>query len=309
MRKKLAAGLALLLSSGCMATKDYVNGKVAEAEQKVFELQQELAPYRAKFSECFDGKYDFDSRCMNSLTQDMGIKKGIYPIFSNTVIDNPKTKAEDKYFFAKGTCVLLKSGYVLTSRHVLDLSSSKKATELVKKHGKKKSVVLMLNSNSFRLLKTVKMAENHDLALLKPTGKVWPLPGKPFFSKEATIKVKKSDKKKLEPFEPIEAELGKSEELQKGNYLYLVGNPFNLGLQKKRAMLSSIDERVNDIKPASNIYNIDIRVFPGTSGGPVFAVRDGKLELAGIMKSTDYAFSQFVGIDYALEEFKDYLDK
>ncbi len=96
--------------------------------------------------------------------------------------------------------------------------------------------------------------------------------------------------------------IGKSDELKPGHFLYLVGSPSNIAMLVRNGIVEAT--RVDDIKTVLPKVNPDDAfalsggIYPGDSGGPVFAVRDGQLELVGIINS---GVVTAVTIGYALK--------
>ncbi len=80
-------------------------------------------------------------------------------------------------------------------------------------------------------------------------------------------------------------EIGNSDELQVGDFIYVVGNPMNYGINVREGIVSSMiaPEAIAAILPRfENAFMISNGVNPGDSGTPVIAIRDGKYELVGL---------------------------
>lgn len=80
-------------------------------------------------------------------------------------------------------------------------------------------------------------------------------------------------------------EIGDSDELQVGDFIYVVGNPMNYGINVREGIVSSMvaPEAIAAILPRfENAFMISNGVNPGDSGTPVIAIRDGKYELVGL---------------------------
>ncbi len=79
--------------------------------------------------------------------------------------------------------------------------------------------------------------------------------------------------------------IGNSDELQVGNFLYIIGNPMNYGINVREGIVSSMvaPEAIAAILPRfENAFMISNGVNPGDSGTPVIAIRDGRFELVGL---------------------------
>ncbi|MFQ5842442.1 MAG: trypsin-like peptidase domain-containing protein [Thermodesulfobacteriota bacterium] len=80
-------------------------------------------------------------------------------------------------------------------------------------------------------------------------------------------------------------EIGNSDELQVGDFIYVVGNPMNYGINVREGIVSAMvaPEAIAAILPRfENAFMISNGVNPGDSGTPVIAIRDGKYELVGL---------------------------
>ena len=80
-------------------------------------------------------------------------------------------------------------------------------------------------------------------------------------------------------------EIGNSDELQVGHFIYVIGNPMNYGINVREGIVSSMmaPEAIAAILPRfENAFMISNGVNPGDSGTPVVAIRDGQYELVGL---------------------------
>lgn len=80
-------------------------------------------------------------------------------------------------------------------------------------------------------------------------------------------------------------EIGNSDDLQVGNFIYVIGNPMNYGINVREGIVSSMmaPEAIAAILPRyENAFMISNGVNPGDSGTPVIAIRDGHYELVGL---------------------------
>ena len=76
---------------------------------------------------------------------------------------------------------------------------------------------------------------------------------------------------------PFPYSLGNSDELEIGNLVYVLGNPMLSGLNVREGIVSALS--FPDFKDAFSVSN---GVYPGDSGMPAIAIRDGKFELVGL---------------------------
>jgi len=79
--------------------------------------------------------------------------------------------------------------------------------------------------------------------------------------------------------------IGNSDELEVGNFIYVIGNPMNYGINVREGIVSSMmaPEAIAVILPRfENAFMISNGVNPGDSGTPVIAIRDGRYELVGL---------------------------
>ncbi|MFQ5913928.1 MAG: trypsin-like peptidase domain-containing protein [Nitrospinota bacterium] len=91
--------------------------------------------------------------------------------------------------------------------------------------------------------------------------------------------------------------IGNSDDLEVGNFVYLIGNPMNYGINVREGIVSSLKapkviNRVNSI--ADNAFMVSNGLNPGDSGTPVIAIRDGKYELVGLSQGS-FTRSQRLG--------------
>ncbi|MFQ5691464.1 MAG: trypsin-like peptidase domain-containing protein, partial [Nitrospinota bacterium] len=166
----------------------------------------------------------------------------------------------------KGTAVVLFGKYLLTVEHVVTLERATVATPLgevtlpASKVGEK--TFLEYEGISYPLERLV--ADKHvDVALFRiPQG----LELKSF------------------PYR-----IGNSDDLQVGNFVYLIGNPMNFGINVREGIVSSLKapgviSNVNSI--AENAFMVSNGLNPGDSGTPVVAIRDGRYELVGLSQGS-----------------------
>ncbi len=84
-------------------------------------------------------------------------------------------------------------------------------------------------------------------------------------------------------------EVGDSDDLRVGNYIYVVGNPMNLGINVREGIVSALiaPDQISRIDAkGKNAFMVSNGLVPGDSGTPVIAIRDGRFELVGLSQGT-----------------------
>ncbi len=84
-------------------------------------------------------------------------------------------------------------------------------------------------------------------------------------------------------------EVGDSDDLRVGNYIYAVGNPMNLGINVREGIVSALiaPDQISRIDAkGKNAFMVSNGLVPGDSGTPVIAIRDGRFELVGLSQGT-----------------------
>ncbi|QQG45878.1 MAG: trypsin-like peptidase domain-containing protein [Candidatus Niyogibacteria bacterium] len=77
------------------------------------------------------------------------------------------------------------------------------------------------------------------------------------------------------PFFPYS--IGNSNKLSLGNFIYIVGDPASSGVNVREGIVSSLTASENQ-----DTARISNGIYPGDSGGPVVAIKDGEFELVGL---------------------------
>jgi S1-C subfamily serine protease len=72
--------------------------------------------------------------------------------------------------------------------------------------------------------------------------------------------------------------VGTSKDLQVGQTVYAIGNPFGLNLTLTKGIISALDREIQSVtdQPISGVIQTDAAINPGNSGGPLLD-RDGRL--------------------------------
>ena len=84
-------------------------------------------------------------------------------------------------------------------------------------------------------------------------------------------------------------EVGDSDDLRMGNYVYVVGNPMNLGINVREGIVSALiaPDQISHIDAkGENAFMVSNGLVSGDSGTPVIAIRDGRFELVGLSQGT-----------------------
>ena len=84
-------------------------------------------------------------------------------------------------------------------------------------------------------------------------------------------------------------QLGDSDDLRVGNFVYVVGNPLSIGVNVREGIVSAIEtppEASSAGAIPKHAFMVSNGLLPGDSGSPIIAVRDGRFELVGISQGT-----------------------
>lgn len=107
--------------------------------------------------------------------------------------------------------------------------------------------------------------------------------------------------------------VGRSDELMVGHIIFLLGSPQLLGPSVRRGIVAGFGSHwdkeqweaitgKNEISLESAVI-LSIGAMPGDSGSPVVALRDGRLELVGLLEATlGQAISFMIAIDAAIQK-------
>ena len=166
----------------------------------------------------------------------------------------------------EGTAVALFGKYLLTVEHVVSLEKSTVTTPVGRV-----------------TLAATKIAER---TFLEYRGKRYPL--------ERLVSDKDVDVAlfRLPPdlyLKSFPYRIGNSDHLEVGNYIYLIGNPMNFGINVREGIVSSLNAprvitKVDSI--AANAFMVSNGLNPGDSGTPVIAIRDGSYELVELSQGS-----------------------
>lgn len=247
---------------------------------------------------CHDNKFDIDTRCINSQKTLDSIVNSSYAIINRAKYILPKyaPKAAKAYFnkmhtvlgkdgllpVNSGTAVMLPKGYMVSCKHVF----KEKLKPLTFNYGPAKiyfafplsqHYFVRINGDEYPIT-VVKRAKNIDAILLKVK---LPLNLNP-------KPIKKSNLSGLKP----------------GALIYLAGNTKTNGIQLKKGIVSKKDALMKlfinlnkeGAKRIKGIFGADIFSTLGDSGCPAYLIRDGKPELAGLVRSINHKYGNMVDI-------------
>ena len=82
--------------------------------------------------------------------------------------------------------------------------------------------------------------------------------------------------------QPMPYSIGNADELQRQNLVYVIGWPLGLLENVTQGHITSVDDSRLVREDPETAFISDAAISPGNSGGGIYAVRDGKLELVGI---------------------------
>jgi len=103
-------------------------------------------------------------------------------------------------------------------------------------------------------------------------------------------------------------DFGNNNYLKEGDIVYSVGFHHSLFDLVSKGIISNTKKGLG---PSLDDFVMDININPGVSGGPVYAIRDNKLELVGMFHQYFAVDGRPIGIHYALpiNSFKQILEK
>lgn len=222
-------------------------------------VQQSVGALRA------DGLYDNHSYLVDSSRMRLSqIASSIVKLITRTTFESPDgTEMQNEL---EGSGVVVAGRFVLTVEHVVTVHGLKIQTPvgvLEPPVEKVKEETYIRWEGEDHLLKAMYRNKGDDIALFELPAGVVP-PSYPY-------------------------EVGNSDDLQLGNYVYVVGNPMNLGVNVREGIVSALvaPEQISHIDAkGENAFMVSNGLVPGDSGTPVIAIRDGKFELVGLSQGT-----------------------
>jgi S1-C subfamily serine protease len=263
-----AMGFLILAGQwGCVASRievSRVENRTVEIEQELHRLQSELNK-RLKVLERLDGRYDFSNSMVASKNPLYRVIDSIVTIETETVFETYRT-SERVVRVSKGIGVVA-GAYVLTLNHVVTQDDLLMESPLgpitfpAQKIGETRHLV---SQDERLILREILRNPELDIALFEMPENTLNLPSLP-------------------------CPVGNSDELTVGTFLYIVGNPFNSGINMREGIVSSLKGLDGVDMPSTtrdDLFVISNGVVPGDSGAPVFGLRDGVPELVGLVQGT-----------------------
>jgi hypothetical protein len=233
-----------------------VHGRVQGIEQKE----------KAKF----DNKYDFNNSLVDYNQQGLErIAESLYTVKTETVFEK---KEGEKTITQKvnqkgGATAILNGQYLITCDHVVNREQLTRNLGFVQMkipgyEKKSETTYLQLEETELELEAVLKDKEN-DIAIFKaPDGY---------------------------QLNSLPCKLGNSDELEKGNFLYVIGVPGNSGINVREGIYSTktVPEFLKQQGfKTENAFMASCGFNPGDSGTMIIAIRDGQYELAGLPQGT-----------------------
>lgn len=212
-----------------------------------------------------DGKYDYNTFLLNGGGNDFE------RIFHSLFILKTKTEfrtPDGQVYHMNGQT----TGIVLFGRYVLTVNHGVSAYELV------------LESPFTRIV--IPASRTKEETFIVVDRKMYPLYSL-LRDRDADVALFRLPGDLLLPSFPHK--IGNSDELKIGNYLYVVGNPMNIGINVREGIVSGLKgpQAIKAINfNRANTFMVSNGVNPGDSGTPVIAIRDGRFELVGMTQGT-----------------------
>ncbi len=259
--------LLLVALSGCVASPkkgSSVEDRTREIQHDLDRLQEEL-DQRLSAMERLDGKYDYNNSLVANRHGLNRVIDAIVMIRTETVFES--YRASERVVKAAAGIGIVFGPYVLTLNHVVTQSS----IQILTPHGALDMPAKKLEEKAYIVF------EDHRV-LLKEV----------FRDPELDIALFQIPASNLK-LVSLPCPVGNSDELYVGNFLYVVGNPFNSGINLREGIVSSLIglEGVKELPGnRGDLFVISNGVLPGDSGGPVLVLRDGVPELVGLVQGT-----------------------
>ncbi len=274
----LRAGLLMTAISGCVVS----NPSLSELETR---LEGKLASLRS------DGGYDYNTFLVDGKKVNLDrILRSMFILKS--IAEFEMNNGQVVRTASQATGVVLFDRYVLTvdhavSNYTLELKSTQGKSPISVRRTKQETFIFV-NGEPHRLHGLLR-GRHTDVALFRlPDG--LELPSFPY-------------------------EIGNSDELHIGNFIYVVGNPMNMGFNVREGIVSTVraPERLNVINAVpANAFMVSNGLNPGDSGTPAIAIRDGQFELVGLTQGT-FLTGQRLGwvirINSILEKIRPYIGR
>ena len=248
----LRAGMLMTAISGCVVS----NPSFSELESR---LENKLAALKS------DGDYDYNTFLVDGKKVNLDrILRSMFILKSVTEFE--MSDGQVVHTASQATGVVLFDRYVLTvdhavSNYTLELKSTRGETMTPVRRTKQETFIFV-DGTPHRLHGLLRDRYT-DVALFRlPDG--LKLPSFPY-------------------------EIGNSDELLVGHFIYVGGNPMNMGFNIREGIVSTVraPERLSVINAVpANAFMVSNGLNPGDSGTPAIAIRDGRFELVGLTQGT-----------------------
>ncbi|QQG45965.1 MAG: trypsin-like peptidase domain-containing protein [Candidatus Niyogibacteria bacterium] len=212
-----------------------------------------------------DGQYDYNTFLVNPRRMNLTrIIESLYSLRTEVKFRGEEGKVLNRSL--RGTGIALFGKYLLTVEHVVSVENAAITTplgEVALRATKVDERTYLEHGGRSYALERLVADKNVDVAL---------------FRIPAELRLKSF------PYR-----IGNSDDLQVGNFVYLIGNPMNFGVNVREGIVSSLRapqavSLVNSV--ARNAFMVSNGLNPGDSGAPVIAIRDGDYELVGLSQGS-----------------------
>jgi len=242
-----------------------------------------------------NGRYDFDFYGLEKNRDVLREIEGcLYLVRTEAEL---KVEGKDPWIDEqKGMAFSLNGTYLITLKHIIEIDTMVNFWGpfgmIVKEEAQKRNEKQFLKEETYEgeptEIKMNALSDDTDIAILSDSGRV--------FSK-LPVRIGNSD----------ELEVGQALILSSTTHMY--GHLFRVGTVSKLTGISLIQD--SELAMADQVFMFTGMVNNGDSGNPVFALRDGELELVGIIQGC-YVQSEGTGwalkINYVLEEIEKLLN-
>ena len=248
----LRAGMLMTAISGCVVS----NPSLSKLERR---LESKLAALKS------DGDYDYNTFLVDG--KKVNLERILRSMFIlKSIAEFEMSNGQVVHTASQATGVVLFDRYVLTvdhavSNYTLELKSTR-GGNLTPVRRTKQETFIFVDGTPHRLHGLLRDRYT-DVALFRlPNG--LKLPSFPY-------------------------EIGNSDDLLVGHFIYVVGNPMNMGFNVREGIVSTVraPERLSVITAVpANAFMVSNGLNPGDSGTPAIAIRDGQFELVGLTQGT-----------------------
>ncbi len=212
-----------------------------------------------------DGRYDNHTYLVDPSRMDLSrVMASFVPLYTKTAFRMPDGEIAEH--LQAGSGVILDGRYILTVEHVVVQNEYSVSTPFgtIRVLAEKISEETYFQwKNKKYLLRMIYKNKDEDIAILEIPPEVSP-PSFPY-------------------------QIGNSDDLRVGNFVYVVGNPLSIGINVREGIVSATKAppglAAAGVKPR-HMFMVSNGLMPGDSGSPIIAIRDGRFELVGISQGT-----------------------